>query len=83
MAPPLSSCHGGKQGDSGAPTGLVAATATNKWGVHIKIDDGAERAVGPGDAFVCDAGHDAWIVGSEPCAVIDFTAPQYAKPSKG
>ena len=49
--------------------------------MHIKMDDGTEREVGPGDAMVCAPGHDAWVVGGEPCVMIDFTAPQYAKPS--
>jgi hypothetical protein len=49
--------------------------------MHIKMDDGAEREVGPGDAFVCAPGHDAWVVGNEACVALDFTAPQYAKPA--
>jgi quercetin dioxygenase-like cupin family protein len=47
--------------------------------MHIRMDDGTEGAVGPGDAFVCVPGHDAWVVGDEACVVIDFTAPDYAK----
>jgi quercetin dioxygenase-like cupin family protein len=49
--------------------------------MHIKMDDGTERDIGPGDAFVCAPGHDAWIVGNEACVALDFTAPQYAKPA--
>ena len=33
-----------------------------------------------GDVFVCTPGHDAWIVGKEPCDVHDFAgAATYAK----
>jgi quercetin dioxygenase-like cupin family protein len=49
--------------------------------MHIRMDDGTEREVGPGDVFVCAPGHDAWIVGDEPCTLVDFSAPQYAKPA--
>jgi EutQ-like cupin domain len=47
--------------------------------MHIRMDDGTEREVGPGDAFVCAPGHDAWIVGNEACVALDFTAPDYAR----
>jgi uncharacterized cupin superfamily protein len=46
----------------------------------LKMDDGSEVEVGPGDVFVCPPGHDAWIVGKEPCIVYDFAgAAVYAK----
>jgi len=49
--------------------------------LHIRMDDGTEREVGPGDAFVFPAGHDAWVVGDEPHVNIDFTGmADYAKP---
>ena len=38
----------------------------------LKMDDGAEREFGPGDAFHMPPGHDAWIVGDEPCVLLDF-----------
>jgi len=38
----------------------------------LKMDDGAEREFGPGDAFHIPPGHDAWIVGDEPCVLLDF-----------
>ena len=48
--------------------------------MHIRMDDGSEIEVGPGDVFVCPPGHDAWIVGNEPCVAYDFTgAETYAK----
>ncbi len=49
--------------------------------MHIRMDDGAEGEVGPGEVFVCDAGHDAWVVGSETCIVLDVNREivDYAK----
>ena len=51
---------------------------------HMKIvmDDGQEAEFGPGDFMVCPPGHDAWIVGDEPCVAIDWQgSTTYAKPS--
>ena len=46
----------------------------------IRMDDGQQIEVGPGDAFVCEPGHDAWVIGDEPCIALDFTgATNYAK----
>ena len=49
--------------------------------MHIKMDDGTEGEAGPGDVFVAAPGHDAWVVGDEPCVAVDFGAGvgQYAK----
>lgn len=45
-----------------------------------RMDDGTETELGPGDFGVIPAGHDAWVVGNEPCIGIDFTgAKTYAK----
>jgi hypothetical protein len=45
------------------------------------MDDGQELSFGPGDAMSLPPGHDAWIVGNEPCVVIDIGgAGDYAKP---
>jgi mannose-6-phosphate isomerase-like protein (cupin superfamily) len=38
----------------------------------IRMDDGQELEAGPGDVVTIEPGHDAWIVGDEPCVVIDF-----------
>jgi quercetin dioxygenase-like cupin family protein len=38
----------------------------------LRMDDGTEREFGPGDAFHMPPGHDAWIVGDEPCVLLDF-----------
>jgi hypothetical protein len=49
--------------------------------MHV-VDDGREAEAGPGDAFVIAPGHDAWIVGDEPCVAPDWSgAANYAKPA--
>jgi quercetin dioxygenase-like cupin family protein len=46
----------------------------------VKMDDGTETEAGPGDFAIIPPGHDAWVVGNEPCIGIDFTgAKTYAK----
>jgi quercetin dioxygenase-like cupin family protein len=48
--------------------------------MHIVMDDGEEMETGPGDFVQIPAGHDAWIVGDEPCVVIDWHGfADYAK----
>jgi hypothetical protein len=52
--------------------------------IHVKHDDGTEAEMGPGEAYVIEPGHDAWIVGNEPLVGFEFestTAGSYAKPS--
>ena len=39
----------------------------------VRTDHGDEREFGPGDAHVVGPGHDAWVVGDEPCVLIDFS----------
>ena len=39
---------------------------------HVRMDDGREYDLGPGDAHVVAPGHDAWVVGEEPCVIVDF-----------
>ena len=39
----------------------------------VRMADGTEVELGPGDAFVIGAGHDAWVIGSEPCVTLDFS----------
>ncbi|WP_245667419.1 cupin domain-containing protein [Actinomadura macra] len=49
--------------------------------IRVRMRDGAEQEAGPGDAFVVTPGHDAWVVGDEPCVVFDFAGGMdaYAK----
>lgn len=48
--------------------------------MKVVMDDGTEMEMGPGDAADIPPGHDAWVVGNEPCVAIDFAAGKvYAK----
>jgi quercetin dioxygenase-like cupin family protein len=48
--------------------------------MKVVMDDGQEAEFGPGDFSVIPPGHDAWIVGDEPCVVIDWQGfADYAK----
>ena len=50
--------------------------------LHVRMDDGTEVEMGPGEASITPAGHDAWVVGDEPVVFLDFAgAATYAKPS--
>jgi len=40
--------------------------------MHVTMSDGRELDLGPGDAHLVGPGHDAWVVGDEPCVTIDF-----------
>jgi len=49
--------------------------------MKVKMDDGSEEEIGPGDVAMIPPGHDAWIVGNEPAVLIDFQGgSSYAKP---
>jgi hypothetical protein len=51
--------------------------------LHIVMDDGTERDVGPGEISLVPTGHDGWVVGNEPVVVIDFQGMvDYARQSK-
>jgi hypothetical protein len=50
--------------------------------LHIRMDDGTEADVGPGEISWVPPGHDAWVVGVEPVTLIDFQGMvDYAKSS--
>ena len=51
--------------------------------LHVRMDDGTEADMGPGEFFVCPPGHDAWVVGDEDCVAFDFSADiaGYATPA--
>lgn len=45
------------------------------------MDGGQEIEYGPGDAMALPPGHDAWVIGTEECVLIDFGGYEdYAKP---
>lgn len=48
----------------------------------LRLRDGTEMEVGPGEVFHIPPGHDGWTVGDQPCVIIDFEGmATYAKPS--
>ena len=48
--------------------------------MKVVMDNGSEGEVGAGDVTAIEPGHDAWVVGDEPCVVVDFGGyAQYAK----
>ena len=48
--------------------------------MRVRMDDGEEVEFGPGDFAVIPPGHDAWIIGDDPCVVIDWQGfADYAK----
>ena len=48
--------------------------------MHVRMDDGEELEVGPGEVIQIPPGHDAWIVGDEPYVGLDFKGgAEYAK----
>jgi len=48
--------------------------------LHVKMVDGSEFEVGPGEVVALPSGHDAWVVGREPVVLVDWAgASDYAK----
>ena len=46
----------------------------------VRMNDGTEKEIAAGDVMLIPPGHDAWVVGDEPCVQIDFTGMEtYAK----
>lgn len=40
--------------------------------LHVEHEDGSTMEIGPGDAYVIEPGHDAWVVSSEPFVGYEF-----------
>jgi len=48
--------------------------------MKVLMDDGSSAEIQTGDAVDIPPGHDAWVIGNEPCVLIDFTGgKKYAK----
>lgn len=45
---------------------------------HVKMKDGAEFDIGPGDAVSVPPGHDAWVIGDETLVGIEFVGARIA-----
>jgi len=49
----------------------------------VEMDNGTQKEMGPGDFAVIPPGHNAWVLGNEPCVAIDFNAGNvYGKANK-
>jgi mannose-6-phosphate isomerase-like protein (cupin superfamily) len=54
----------------------VSGTAT------IRMDDGSEMKIVPGQSYTIPPGHDAWVDGNEPFVAIEvMSAEQFGKPA--
>lgn len=48
--------------------------------IRVRMEDGTEFELGPGDVSCLPSGHDAWVVGNEPAVLVDwYGATNYAK----
>lgn len=48
--------------------------------LHVKMADGTERDIKPGEVALIPPGHDGWVVGDEPVVAVDFQGmADYAK----
>lgn len=50
--------------------------------LHVTHEDGSESELRPGEAYVIEPGHDAWVIGDEPYVAFEFearAAEEYAK----
>ncbi|HEV7187296.1 MAG TPA: cupin domain-containing protein [Blastococcus sp.] len=69
--------------DVGPAAGLASCPATHlavvvSGRLRVETEEGEAAELGPGDAHVVGAGHDAWVVGDQPCVTIDFEPTQAA-----
>ena len=49
--------------------------------ITVRLNDGTQRTIGPGESYTIPPGHDAWVEGSEAFVGIEvMSAEQYAKP---
>jgi Cupin domain len=45
----------------------------------VRAEDGTQVTYGPGDVFVIEPGHDAWVDGADPCVFLDTGMPPVAE----
>jgi hypothetical protein len=53
--------------------------------LHVELDDGRTLDIGPDQLYQIPPGHDAWVVGSDPCRLLDWGGKvhEYAEPVAG
>jgi hypothetical protein len=51
--------------------------------MRVRMADGTETDLNPGDAYVVPPGHDAWVLGDEPCVAYDFSGRAAGYATKG
>lgn len=50
--------------------------------MRVTMADGTQKEIAPGDVYRVEPGHDAEVIGDEPCVTVDFgEVADYAKPS--
>ena len=71
----------GGSGAAGSTKREVAHAQYQIAGVlRVRMDDGTEFDLKPGDVANIPPGHDAWVVGDEPVIALDFQGmAEYAK----
>jgi quercetin dioxygenase-like cupin family protein len=50
--------------------------------LHVSHEDGSDQEIRPGDTYVIEPGHDAWVVGDETFVGLEFesrAAEEYAR----
>ncbi len=41
--------------------------------LHVEVNDGSTLDIAPGDTFQIPPGHDAWVIGDDPCMLLDWS----------
>lgn len=57
---------------AGVPRCTLSAEGESSGRVGIRMADGTEFELGPGDVNVLPPGHDSWVIGDEPVEAIDW-----------
>jgi hypothetical protein len=61
---------------------IKPVAGTESCRIAVRHEDGSELEIGPGEAYVIEPGHDAWVVGDEGFVGFEFesrAAEEYAK----
>jgi quercetin dioxygenase-like cupin family protein len=50
--------------------------------ITVRMHDGSQKTIQPGESYTIPPGHDAWVEGNEPFVCIEvMSAEQFAKPT--